>query len=167
MVNSQAPTRILQFRTHEAILFRSRGKTTVSEQHLYSLHKQHTSTLLNTGGLESFGRWRCKCSFSWCFPKLSGECVVLFIDRCALIPAASTPVLVLQRNTAEGSIAESAVLTWHSADTSLGRHLYRRLLGCTFLLSKLAGNHCNFCEKVKLKTSPDHGVYLTPWYYRN
>jgi len=39
--------------------------------------------------------------FSWCycFPELSGERAVLFIDRCALTPAASTPVLARQRNS--------------------------------------------------------------------
>jgi len=40
------------------------------------------------------------------FPEPFGEHAVLFIDRCTLIPAASTPVLVLQRNTAEAAEAE-------------------------------------------------------------
>ena len=38
-------------------------------------------------------------------PEPSGECAVLFIDRCALIPAASTPVLVLQKQKQENLIA--------------------------------------------------------------
>ena len=39
----------------------------------------------------------------------TGERAVLFIDRCALIPAASKPVLVLQRNTAEAEADENAL----------------------------------------------------------